>query len=139
MRGADVRQPGPGRGLRIAGRVAFGLLVAFLASDIAIHLAKHPEAVKAAQSAGYDPGLLPLIGAIELVCVVLYAIPRTARLGVVLLTGYLGGASATNLVTGAGSFAVVFAPIVGALLWASLWTRDAWARQIVSSPKGSVP
>jgi DoxX-like family len=58
-------------------------------------------------------------------------IPRTAVLGAILLTGYLGGAVATHVRVGSGAFAVVFPIILGALLWGGLYLRDERLRSLV--------
>ena len=61
----------------------------------------------------------------------LYLIPRTAVLGAILLTGYLGGAVATHVRAADGIFPVVFAVSFGALLWLGLYLRDARLRELV--------
>lgn len=61
------------------------------------------------------------LGVLELTCTVIYLIPRTAVLGAILLTGYLGGAILTHLRVGDPYF---MHPLLGALLWGGLWLRD---------------
>ena len=74
---------------------------------------------------GYSISLAVPLGIIEIACILLYVIPRTSVLGAVLLTGYLGGAVATNLRTGAPLFSNVLFPVyVGVLLWGGLYLRD---------------
>ena len=71
---------------------------------------------------GYPVDLVPTIGLIELVCAVLFVIPRTAVLGAILMTGYFGGAVASHLRVGDGMWPV---PIVfGAMVWGSIFLRD---------------
>jgi multidrug efflux pump subunit AcrB len=77
---------------------------------------------------GYPAGTLPAIGVVELVCAILYLVPRTAVLGAVLLTAYLGGATATHLRVGEPFMAPV---LIGVLLWAGLFARDARVRGIL--------
>ncbi len=77
---------------------------------------------------GYPPSALAGIGLLELTCVLVYAVPRTAVLGAVLLTGYLGGAVATHVRIGE-PFAVPLA--VGAIVWAGLYLRDDSVRGLV--------
>ena len=67
--------------------------------------------------------ILPL-GVVLLACTILYLIPRTAVLGAILLTGYLGGAVATHVRVGHGPFAIVFPVVLGVLLWGGLGLRD---------------
>jgi hypothetical protein len=70
-------------------------------------------------------------GVILLVCTVLYAAPRTAVLGAILLTAYLGGAVATQLRVGAPLFTdVPFGVYLGVLLWGGVWLRDARVRAL---------
>lgn len=78
---------------------------------------------------GYPEGLLSVIGVLELACVVVYAIPRTAILGAVLLTGYLGGAIATHVRIGDPGF--TNALVLGILVWAGLFLRDARVRALL--------
>jgi hypothetical protein len=78
---------------------------------------------------GYlDRTLLP-IALVELACAVLYVIPRTAVLGAVLVTGYLGGAVATHVRVGDPSF--VMPLVLGVLAWAGLYLRDARVRSLL--------
>jgi hypothetical protein len=71
------------------------------------------------------------MGIVLLACTVLYLIPRTAILGVILLTGYLGGAVATHVRVGEGLFPVLFPVVFGALLWGGLWLRDERLRALI--------
>jgi hypothetical protein len=75
--------------------------------------------------------ILPL-GIIQLVCLAVYLIPRTAILGAVLWTGYLGGAIATHMRLGNPLFShTLFPTYVAALLWVGLWLRDRRLRAII--------
>jgi DoxX-like family len=65
-----------------------------------------------------------MIGLIELVCLALYILPRTAVLGAILLTGFLGGAFAINLRAGMPTFNQIFPFIIGALMWGGLYLRE---------------
>jgi hypothetical protein len=80
--------------------------------------------------------LAPAIGLLELACVALYLIPRTAVLGAILATGLLGGAVAMHLRVGDPYPSHTLFPIyVGALLWAGLFLRDARVRAFVASSR----
>lgn len=70
-----------------------------------------------------------------LACLFVYLVPRTAALGAVLLTGYLGGASATHLQIGLKVFPLLFPVVLGTLLWAGLWVRDGRLRTLLL-PRG---
>src|SRR3712207_1181747 len=82
---------------RWAGRVLSGIAVLFLVFDTTIKLIGATQAVDGTVQLGWAPHHLPIIGLIEVVCLVIYLVPRTAPLGAVLWTGYLGGAIATHL------------------------------------------
>lgn len=75
-----------------------------------------------------------MLGAILAVCTALYAWPRTAFLGAVLLTGYLGGAVAVHLRVGSPLLGfTLFGVYLGAVAWAGLWLRDARLRALIHS------
>jgi hypothetical protein len=79
------------------GRVLTGLALAFLTWDTLFKLTVNPMAVVGTAALGYPAHTVQLIGAVEALCLVLYVVPRTAVLGAVLWTGYLGGAVATHV------------------------------------------
>jgi hypothetical protein len=115
---------------RWAGRILSGIAVLFLTFDTAIKLAG--PAVDATAQLGFAPHHLLTIGLIELACLVIYLIPRTAPLGAVLWTGYLGGAIATHLRLENPLFSHTLFPIyVAALLWGGLYLRDARVRALL--------
>jgi hypothetical protein len=117
-----------------AGRVASGLAIVFLIMDGVMKGMKARIAVEGTVQLGYPESLVAGIGAVLLICTLLYAIPRTAIIGAVLLTGYLGGAVATNLRVGAPLFSNVLFPVyVAVLIWGGLFLRDNRVRAIVSS------
>lgn len=78
---------------------------------------------------GYAASAAPILGVVELTCVVLYAIPRTAALGAILMTGYLGGAVATHVRIGDPSFAMPFA--LGVVAWGGLYFREERLRALL--------
>jgi hypothetical protein len=76
---------------------------------------------------------MPFIGVLELVCLALYAVPRTSVIGAVLLTGYLGGAFCAQLRIDAPLWSTLLFPVyVGALVWAGLYLRDQRVRDLVA-------
>ncbi len=78
---------------------------------------------------GYPPQTLTPLGIVELSCAVLYAIPQTAVLGAVLMTGYLGGAVATHFRVSDPQW---FGPaVLGALAWLGLYLRDPRLRDLL--------
>lgn len=71
------------------------------------------------------------IGFVLLASTALYLVPRTAILGAILLTGYLGGAVASKVRVESGWFDLVFPVVFGVLLWSGLWLRDRRLQQLV--------
>jgi len=88
--------------------------------------------VEAMNKLGYPPTLTVTIGLLLLVCVVVYIIPRTAVLGAILLTGYLGGAVATHTRVGDPLFSHVLFPVyMGLFVWGGLYFRDERLRALI--------
>ena len=109
------------------------LPVLFLLFDSAIKLVKIPPVVESFAQLGYPESLARGIGALELGCLALHMIPRTAALGAVLLTGFLGGAISTHVRIGDPLFShVLFPAYVAGLLWAGLFLRDPRLRALLS-------
>ena len=114
-----------------SGRIISAVPIVFLTFDAVIKLAKIPAVVEAFGRLGYPLSLASGIGVLALICKAVDAIPRTAVLGAVLLTGYLGGAVATQVRIGAGAFPVVFPIIVAGLVWTGLFLRDSRLREFL--------
>lgn len=107
------------------GRLVFIFVTLFLLSDGVIHVLKLPVAVASFISLGYSPNVSIPLGIIELICLGLYCLPRTSVLGAMLLTGYLGGAVATNVRAELPLFTNILFPVyIGILLWGVLYIRD---------------
>jgi hypothetical protein len=121
---------------RRAGRALTTLAVLFLVFDTTIKLAGAKEAVEGTVRLGWQPHHLPIIAAIEVACLVLYLVPRTAPIGAILWTGYLGGAIATHLRVDNPLFShILFPTYVAALIWGGLYLRDARVRALVRSAR----
>jgi len=117
---------------RWAGRTMSGLAVAFLLFDSAMKLAMVQPVLDASERMGFPVDTARPIGVILLACVAIYLVPRTAVLGAVLLTGYLGGAIASHLRLGDPLLSHTLFPIYfGVLVWGGLYLRDARVRTIV--------
>jgi hypothetical protein len=115
-----------------AGRITTGLIVAFLLFDAVIHLMKPAPVVDAFAKLGFPIRLAVPLGLIELVCILLYVIPRSSILGAILLTGYLGGAIAIQLPTGNSLFGEVLFPVyIGVILWGGIYLRDERLRMLI--------
>src|SRR5690242_6940207 len=110
------------------GRVITIFTVAFLLFDSIVKVLNLRVAVEGTVRLGYATGLVIYIGIVELVCLGLYLHPRTAVLGAVLLTGYLGGATATQVRVEDPWF--VFPVVIGVLVWAGLLLRNAPLRHL---------
>lgn len=107
------------------GRVIGGLVTALMLLDAALKIARPAAASAAFVRSGWPLELSVPLGLILLASTVLYAIPQTAVLGAILLTGYLGGAVATNLRLGNPIFSQTLFPVYfGVLVWLPLWLRD---------------
>lgn len=119
------------------GRVITALAVLFMLFDSITKLIKVDAVVKASAQLGYPEGAIPVIGGILLVCVVIYLTPKTSLLGAILLTGYLGGAVASNLRIGSPLFSNVLFPVYfGVLVWGGLLLRDQRLRALFPLRKG---
>jgi hypothetical protein len=117
---------------RLAGRILSGLAIAFLTFDVAIKLIPNEMARQGTVLLGWQPHHVPIIGTLGLICLVLYAIPRTAPVGAILWTGYLGGAIATHLRIDNPLFShILFPTYVAALLWGGLYLRDPRVRALI--------
>ena len=115
-----------------AGRIVSGLAVLFLLFDGALKVGQLPPAVEATTQLGYPPTVIFGLGVIELACLIAYLFPRTAVLGAVLWTGYLGGAIATHVRVGNPLFThALFPTYVAAFLWVGLWLRDQRLRTVL--------
>jgi hypothetical protein len=115
-----------------AGRVLSALVTLLLLLDAIMKIVRVQAAVEGTAKLGYPDNVLVPIGIILLVCVILYAIPRTSVLGAVLTTGYLGGAVATNVRAGLPLAGYILSPVyVGIVLWLGLYLRNLQVRRVV--------
>ena len=119
-----------------AGRIVTVLPVLFLLMDGVMKLLKPPIAVGATVELGYAASVIVPLGILLTTCTVLYAIPRTSVLGAILLTGYLGGAVATQVRVGNPVFTHILFPVcLGVLIWLGLYLRDERLRSLVPLTK----
>jgi DoxX-like protein len=122
----------PVRTVSWSSRVLTGVAVAFTIFDGVLHILRPAPVADSFAQLGFPIRFAVGIGILELVCTALYAIPRTAFIGALLLTGYLGGAIATQLRAGSAWFPTIFPLLVAALVWGGLALRDARLRALVS-------
>ena len=114
------------------GRFLSGVAVLFLTFDAAVKVLKLDLAVQATKQLGYPENVIVALGVIEIVCLIAYVIPRTSVLGVVVWTGYLGGAVASQFRVGNPLFSHTLFPIyIAALLWIGLGLRDHRVRGLL--------
>ena len=127
VRGAAVA--GSGRGMVLAGRIISGFVALFLLFDGVARLVHFAPYVEGTVQFGYPAHLATPIGVVLTVCTLLYLVPRTAVLGAILLTGYLGGATASHVRVEDPFFA--FAAVFGVLVWAGLYLREPRLRALI--------
>jgi hypothetical protein len=118
---------------RWPARILTAVTALFLAFDGVMKLAMHPEVVKGTERLQLPGDLSPVFGAILLACLALYLIPRTAVIGAVLLTGYLGGAVLVHLRMHDPLLThTLFPTYVGIALWLGLYLRDERVRSLLA-------
>lgn len=121
-----------GRTARRIGLVVTGLVTLFLLFDSTAKLLRVTAVVEATEQMGFPAGTVPIIGGTLLAALVLYLVPRTAVLGAVLLTGYLGGAVCAQLRIEAPVLSTLLFPVyTGVLVWLGLYLRSAALRAVV--------
>ena len=114
------------------GHILSILSILFFLMDAVMKLLKPAFVVDATVKLGYQEGVIQGLGIALLICTILYAIPGTSVLGAILLTGYLGGAVASNLRVGSPLFSNVLFPVYFALsLWGGLYLRDKRLRALI--------
>lgn len=114
------------------GRVLSGLAIVFLLFDGAIKLVPLDIVITTSQQLGIPTELARTLGVLTLLCTILYAIPRTAVLGAILLTGYMGGAIYTHLRADSPLFThTLFGVYLAVLIWGGLYLRDERVRALI--------
>ena len=109
-----------------------GLVILFLLFDGGMKLAGPAVVVQAQERLGYPGSVRFGLGVLLLACTALYAIPKTSVLGAILLTGYLGGAIASQLRIGEPWFShILFGVYVGLMAWGGLYLRSEQLRAII--------
>jgi hypothetical protein len=118
----------------LAGSVMSGLVIAFMLFDAGMKLVPLDIVIKSTAGLGYPPSpdFARGLGIVALVCTALYAFPRTAMLGAILLTAYMGGTVATHLRVGNPFFThMLFGVYLAVLVWGGLYLRDARIRVLL--------
>ncbi|HXM93372.1 MAG TPA: DoxX family protein [Candidatus Dormibacteraeota bacterium] len=115
-----------------AGRIISALVALFLLFDSVIKLMRITPVITTTTRLGYSVGVVLPLGILLFLCTALYVIPRTSVLGAILLTGYLGGATATHVRVGEPFY---FPIVLGVLLWAGLYLREERLRALIPLKK----
>jgi len=113
---------------RIIGWIMSILPVLMFTFSGAMKFSHNPEVQKGFEHLGWPTSLAVRLGILELACTIIYLFPRTAVLGAILLTGYLGGAIATHVRIGEAVFTHI---ILGIVLWGGLFLRDPRLRALI--------
>jgi len=120
----------PSKAILTTGWVISGLCILFLIIDAVMKIIKDIHSIEGSVQLGWPEQQVQSIGIVLLISTILYAFPRTAMIGAILLTGYLGGAIAIMVRAGQPLY---FALIFGILLWVGLYLRDERIRTLVRS------
>lgn len=134
--GTYLEQSNDSKKMFWAGRVISALPALLLSFSGVMKLMQPPAVIEGFTQLGYPSGIAVGIGIVEIACAVFYIIPHTAVLGAILVTAYLGGATATHVRVGDPYFGPI---IIGVLAWLGLYLRDRRLRQILPlrNPHGS--
>jgi DoxX-like protein len=133
---SNIVLPSLSKGAIWTGRILSGFAVLFMTFDAGMKIIQPPMAVQGTTDLGYPASVIFPLGLIQLVCLALYLIPRTAVLGAILWVGYLGGAVATHVRVGNPLFSHVLFPLyVAAFLWIGLGLRDERVRALFQPRK----
>ena len=116
--------------LQWTGRVLSGLTVLFMLFDAWGKFTKPVQVTDAFARLGLPLSMSTTIGTLLLISTLLYAIPRTAVLGAVLLTGFLGGAVSVQMRADDTTFEQVFPVIFGILMWGGIYLRECGLRRV---------
>lgn len=130
-----------GKGQSIAGYALSGLVILFLLFDAGLKLVSPETAIKySPPGLGWplDVPTMTMLGLLLLIPTLLYIWPRTAILGAILITGYLGGAIGTHVRIGSPLFShSLFGVYLGVMLWGGLWLRDPRLRALIPLREGA--
>ena len=114
------------------GRIMSAFVVAALVADGAVQLFAPAQIASMLQETGFAMDLTRVVGPIILACAILYAVPATAVLGAILVTGFLGGAICAHVRIGElGSPPEILSLLLGVMTWGGLYARDPRIRAIL--------
>ena len=125
---SDTVKPRPSKAALWTGRVISAVPVLMLLMSAGMKFSRSEEVLKGFHGMGWPERLAIALGIVELACTVLYVVPQTAVLGAILLTGYLGGATATHV----RIHDAFYTPVaLGVLVWLGLYLRDPRLRALI--------
>jgi uncharacterized membrane protein len=124
-------EPAQSRTAVLTARVLYVLAVLFMLFDVFGKFALPAPVIDAFHRQGMPLTLAPVIGGLLLLLTTLYVIPRTSILGAILLTGYFGGACATNMRAGFGTFETLFPVFFGVLVWIPIYLLHERVRALI--------
>ena len=134
----EVRSQVESKKMLWTGRILSWVITVLLLMDAMGKLLQLKPVMEGTVHAGYTADSVRPIGIILLLCLICYVIPRTSVLGAILLTGYLGGAVATNVRIHTPLFSYVLTPVyVGVLIWGGLVLQDLGLRELIPLRKSS--
>ncbi len=113
---------------RWTGYIMSALPVLMLVMSATMKFLKPPDVLEGFEHLGYPVSLAIPLGIVELGCTILYVIPQTSVLGAILLTAYLGGATATHVRVEEAFFIPI---VLGILIWGGLFLRDPRIRNLI--------
>lgn len=119
------------RSAQLAGWVLTLIPAALLFIAAVMNIVRPDSVVQQTVKMGYSASVMLPLGIVTLVCVMLYLIPRTACLGAILVTGYLGGAVDVHVRNGDPLPQILFPVVIGVLAWLALYLREPRLRQLV--------
>jgi DoxX-like family len=120
---------GNSKGMIWTGRVVSAIPVLLMVFSAVMKFAKPAPVVEGMVRFGYPAGLLFVLGVLEFLSCVVYVIPRTAVLGAIFMTAYLGGPTATNVRVGDPSW--IMTVVLGVMVWGGLFFRDSRVRALI--------
>lgn len=128
--GKSVETAGPiSRKMIWVGRVVSAIPVLLMLFSAGMKFAKPAPVVQGMVRFGYPESQLFVLGVLESLSCIVYLIPRTAVLGAILMTGYLGGATASNVRIGDPSY--IMPVLLGVMVWGGLFFREERLRALI--------
>jgi hypothetical protein len=130
---ATLTTSAPSKGKIWASRIMSGIVILFMLMDSVFKFIVNEDVIKGTTELGFSTHHLPILGSLGLISIILYAFPRTAVIGAILLTGYWGGAIATHVRMDNPLFSHILFPVyLGILAWGGLYLRNEKLRNLLS-------